>query len=216
MEDITVVIPVGPQKIYANYLPECIESIKRQSLKPFEIILVDDMHGLSPDQYPDCTLIQNKWLCGCGLSWNFGVAAARTNCVFLMGSDDIMLDGCLEECVKAYRDPEGFYNVTCETSAGEKIDLPNNAAMVTKALWKKTGGFPITSTLGAPDALLISIMLKHMSEHIHQVKQGTPLYHVRVHPEQDTGRYAAFFNWEVIQVRNKETERWQPPQWGRM
>lgn len=214
---ISVVLPIGPQHEYLHWLGECLDSIRTQTYFPYEIIVISDGADLSKQDLRGCTVFHNPWPIGCGLSWNFGVALSKTNCVFLMGSDDKLLPECLEACAEAYMltgDTCGFYNVTCITSQGEVISLFNNAAMVTKELWALTGGFPITSTVGAPDALLISILLKHRPHHLHQVREGIPLYWVRIHDSQDTLRYAAHFSEEVISVRNKETARWRVPAWG--
>jgi len=40
--DISVVIPVGPNPAYLDWLPECIESVMNQTHLPKEIIIVDD------------------------------------------------------------------------------------------------------------------------------------------------------------------------------
>ena len=213
LPQITVVVPVGPNKVYRQWLGECLDSIRMQTYPAHEIILIDDMAHLDERETAGCKVYKNPWLIGCGLSWNFGVALSATNCVFLMGSDDGLMPECLEACALAYSDPYGYYNVTCIDSNGTVIDLFNNAAMVTKKLWALTGGFPITSTVGAPDGLLLSILIKHFPQHLHQVRKGEPLYWVRVHPDQDTRRYASVFHQQVIDIRNIETARWRRPEW---
>ena len=47
MEKITVVIPVGPNPVYKEYLPECIESVLNQTYPPDEIFVVDDAAGVN-------------------------------------------------------------------------------------------------------------------------------------------------------------------------
>ena len=42
MADISVVIPVGPDPAYLEWLPECIESVWNQTHPPKEIIIIDD------------------------------------------------------------------------------------------------------------------------------------------------------------------------------
>lgn len=213
--DITVVLPVGPQRAYRNYLGECLQSIREQTVQPQEIIIIDDMADLKKDEIGECSYIRNQWLLGCADSWNIGVANAITNPVFLMGSDDKLLPTCLEECLEEYyrqQKADAWYNVTIQLQNGDTSWLFNNAAMVTKGLWNMTGGFP-PSAFAGPDALLLSIMMVHMPERMLQVKQGTPLYWCRQHPDQDTLRNAARFNQPTIDIRNIETRDWKPPFW---
>lgn len=224
---ITIVVPVGPQPEYKKYLKECIQSIQNQYDPKDEIIVIDDMAYLRySDVYPvpyfhspDRLRIEgNDWLLGCADSWNRGVALAQNDLVLLMGSDDKLLPGALDALRETYTANKGkaaWYNLTMQIDEGPDTGVHtvfNNAAAVTKELWKMTGGFP-PSGFAAPDALMISIMMVHMSDRLIQVKEGTPLYWARVHDAQDTQRMAAPLSWEVIQIRNLETARWKEPKW---
>jgi glycosyltransferase involved in cell wall biosynthesis len=231
---ITIVVPVGPQPEYKKYLGECLESIEAQSTVEDQIILIDDMATVSEqpnsldaawklnpsEAWRDWPYIiyTNDWLLGCADSWNRGVALAANDLVLLMGSDDKLLPGALDALRETYTANKGkaaWYNLTMQIDEGPDTGVHtvfNNAAAVTKELWKMTGGFP-PSGFAAPDALMISIMMVHMSDRLIQVKEGTPLYWARVHDAQDTQRMAAPLSWEVIQIRNLETARWKEPKW---
>jgi glycosyltransferase involved in cell wall biosynthesis len=222
---VSVVVPVGPQKEYLNYLKECVYSISDQMFPQDEIVLVDDMANLnehvdmwSARSKGTIRYTRNDWLLGCADSWNRGVALAKNDLVLLMGSDDVLLPDALDALREAYVENNGnaaWYNLTIQIDEGPDTGTHtvfNNAAAVTKELWKLTGGFP-PSAFAAPDALLISIMMVHMSDRLIQVKEGAPLYWCRVHDAQDTQRMAGPFNWEVIQIRNVETARWKEPTW---
>lgn len=213
MESITVTVPVGPQKVYRKYLPDCIISIQEQMLPGDEILVIDDMAGLTAVDVLGCRLHYNPWLLGCADSWNIGVSLADNEWVILMGSDDKLLPGALDACREVLMDkpdPLGFYNLSCQVDTGEVVTAHNNAAMVSKALWELTGGFPPSAGVGGPDALLISIMMVHLPDHLHQIGGGSPFYWVRTHPEQDTRRQAMVFHSEVLSIRDKETKRWVP------
>ena len=149
--------------------------------------------------------------CGVADAFNFGVALAGNNLVFMLGSDDKMMPTCLEECVKAYDEHkiEGWYNVTTNNATDGNMSIPNNAAMVTQELWKELGGFPPSAGVGAPDALLLSIMMVHMPERIYQVLPGTPLCWLREGDHQDTRKNGWLFATEIIPIRGKETDRWK-------
>lgn len=239
MTEISVVIPVGPNPIYLNWLAECIESAAQQTHKPLEIIIVDDganieiekfvsyplylepekgkvvtklLRNDAEEQNPDIVYYQTAWNVGVADAFNFGIALSSAELVFMLGSDDKMMPTCLEEVVREYEKQKvkGWYNVTIITSGGEVMTLPNNTAAVHKDLWKWTGGFPPSAGVGAPDALLLSILLRHAPYKILQVKEGTPLCWLREHEHQDTRRNAGFFHGEVISIRDKETTRFKP------
>src|SRR5574342_234218 len=221
---ITIVVPVVPQLEYKQYLGECFDSISQQALNEDEIIVIDDMAYLSEVDISryygrgKFHHIKNDWLLGCSDSWNRGVALAKNDLVLLMGSDDRLLPGALDALRESYQEHEGkagWYNLTIQIDDGPDTGIHtvfNNAAAVTKKLWKMTGGFP-PSAFAAPDALLISIMMVHMSDRLIQVKEGTPLYWVRIHNAQDTQRMVATFNQATIDIRNIETARWKEPTW---
>lgn len=227
---LTIVIPVGPQPEYQEYIEECFDSVSAQMENGDEIIFVTDgfvsspfdhtekLYGLgryyTPDRYVRVREYAVPWRVGCADAWNIGVGLSNNEWCLLMGSDDKLLPGCLDTArdvlIDNEPDPLGYYNLTVETSSGNMIALHNNAAFVSKTLWEYTGGFPPSAGAGAPDALIISIMLKHMPQHLHQIDEHTPLYWVREHNAQDTLRQAAFLSKEVIAIRGKETERFNP------
>lgn len=252
MTDISVVIPVGPDPIYLDYLPECLDSIYAQTYLPLDIVLVDDGANLDEadqegiphyvrlfsgrfvwDRYvnysgvvryhsgkhydksfPDVTYLKNLWNVGVADSFNFGVALAQANLVFMLGSDDKMMPTCLEEVVKAYdtHQVEGWYNVTHITEGGAVGAVPNNTAAVTKELWNWLGGFPPSAGVAACDALLLSILMVHAPEKIIQVKEGTPLCWLREGAYQDTRKNMAYFaqSRAVEIIRDLEAKRWTP------
>lgn len=128
---ISVIVPVGPNPAYLQWLPECFDSILKQTYLPQEIILIDDWANLyehGTHKYPFMpgnhlieqtpTLLGHQWYnkelniqyriwkppwnVGVADAFNFGVALSETNLVFLIGSDDRMMPTCLEECVAEY------------------------------------------------------------------------------------------------------------------
>jgi hypothetical protein len=226
MNNISTIIPVGPDPAYKLYLLDAIKSVVEQMEFGDEILVVDDMAHLNSEFFaaipaPEGSTInyvRNDWLLGCDASWNIGVALARNELCILMGSDDLLLPGCFAALREAYDQNDhrdAWYHFTIRLDNGEVHSAFNNAAGVTKGLWKWIGGFPPSAGIGGPDALLISIMMIHGSEKLIQVKEGTPLYWVRQHAAQDTKRLASTFCQQVIDVRNIETARFVPnPGWA--
>ncbi len=219
---ISIALPVGPLPVHKQWLPECLDSLRRQTMPSDDIILLDDMAGL--DGYPpeDCRLWRAPWLLGPAALWNIGVSLAKNDLVLLMGSDDWLEPTCLEEIWQEWerrRDPLGYYSLTVRYNDGRPEplqDLPCNAAAVHKRLWRHTGGFAPEAAVGGMDAAFISVLLYHKSAagNIWPVAKGTPLYNVRVHPGQDTAGRGV---WQgvILQSRDILTRNWAEPRWGR-
>lgn len=223
---LDIIIPVGPHTHDKDWLPECLESIRAQTVKPAKVILIDDMAGLdhgyvnphlSPIPYQ---IWQAPWRIGCSAAWNCGVGLSNNDMglCLLMGADDQLHPQAIEKAFQAYtmvRDDLGYYWMVIQYSDGELQGLPCNAAVVTKTLWKHTGGFPIEGALGAPDAAFISILLGNGSRagNLHKICDD-PIYWVRRHEYQDTARQNRFHS-QIIDVRNVLTATWNPVEWAR-
>ena len=112
-------------------------------------------------------------------------------------------------------------SVTQELSAA-------NAAMVTKTLWRNCGGFPLASTLAAPDAALHQVFADHPEAGKVIMIGDNPLYHYRYHKESATALLRdelpkighLELNGEPLSlldlVRKLSSEFWCPPAWGRL
>lgn len=227
---ITTIIPVGPNPRHQTYLPEAVHSVLKQT-EPGPILLIDDMADLRPEDWPDCTIWRSPWRVGPAAAWNFGVSLATTEYSLLMGSDDWLEPQCLAQCEQAIHkahDPLGYYSLTIRYHNPEGIaapgaaphgtiqDLPCNAAVVSKQLWRHTGGFSPEMGLGSMDAAFISVLIGHDGEagRIRHIAKGVPLYNVRVHNGQEGRTYAPYYG-AIIAVRNALTMLWQRPHWRR-
>lgn len=216
---ISVCIPVGPFKGNKDWLKECLDSVKTQTMKPYEIVIIDDGARLSfSELYTDIyhhvrrlNIWHAPWRLGISHAFNFGVMLAPTECVFMLGSDDTLEPTCLEECYNCYLEhnkEDAYYSVTIKyMDTGELQAQACNAAMVTKGLWRKTGGFPIETAIGGGDSALLSIMLAHKLPG-HSVSIDTPLYNYRRHPDIHTFKLQKW--WHIYNlIRGKLTEDWQ-------
>jgi glycosyltransferase involved in cell wall biosynthesis len=222
---ISVVLPVGPFPADQTYLGECIRSLACQTRTPAALIVVDDMAGVEADfltvaSWPirDVRVHRNVWRLGCADSWNVGVALAPTEYVLLMGADDTLDSAGIAAAVDTIErsdDPLAWYWYAVKYSTGEEQDAPCNAAVVSKTLWRHVGGFPPEAGVGAPDALLISAMIgaKGRAGNLRRIAGGAHYWH-RVHEGQDTRRTGKYWP-EIISIRDKFTESWNPPAWSR-
>lgn len=223
MNPITVVVPVGPSPAYRKYLAECLDSIRAQTTPPAEILVIDDQAHLSQEDVgSDVTLWKTPWLSGVAHVFNFGVALAQHDLVFMLGSDDRLEPHCVADCIAAYeaakRDPLGYYYVDVQYSDGRQQSLACHAAMVTKSLWHHNGGFPVESAVGAPDTVLVSIMLaaRGKAGHLVHVASRTPPYWYRLHADTDTVARSRPFFGAIKAVRDHFTEgaiQWKKPTW---
>lgn len=220
---LTVAIPVGPNQVYKKYLQECLDSLKFQSIKPGEVLLIDDMADIESWGLDfsglEYRIYKNPWLCGVAHSFNFGVVLARFDLVIMLGSDDKLYSWAVEDCLKAwnqYKDPLGYYFCDVEYSDGETQACACNCAMVHKELWKHTGGFPVQSSVGACDSIFLSIILGNNGRagNIIHVKSDKPPFWYRRHNETVTTK-SGDMQGPMFTVRNNLTRTWEKPDWTR-
>ena len=227
---ITVVIPVGPDPVYQRYLPQAIVSVVGQNTQANEILLIDDQAALigewdefyrqtfSTPAYISGRIWRTPWLSGVAHSFNFGVALAKNDLVFMLGSDDRLEPWCLEDCIRAYEANQkrpAYYWVDVQYSDGEQQALACNAAMVHKDLWRSSGGFPVESAVGPCDTMLMSILLTHpeAGKLIH-VKSDKPPYWYRRHDRTYSRVRGSKFADISGVVRDRVTKLWRTPTWA--
>ncbi len=224
---ITVVIPVGPDPIYRDYLPAAIESVVAQTVPPTELLIIDDQahlpawpgRGWSTEhgRIIERRVWSTPWLSGVAHSFNFGVALAANDLVFMLGSDDRLEPHCLEDCLAAYEangKKPAYYWVDVQYSDGEQQRLACNAAMVHKDMWRSSGGFPVESAVGPCDTMLVSILMTHGDAGaMYHVESATPPYWYRRHDQTYSRTRGSKFGGVHGPIRDKVTELWQRPTW---
>lgn len=162
------------------------------------------------------------WHLGIPAAPNIGIALGGTDLVFQMSCDDKLKADCLEECWKEWQhrqDPLGYYWVGVEYSHGETQALPCGHAMIHKALWRRTGGFPPEAAVGHCDPIFMSMMLTHAhgderAGTLYPVAGGRPLYWHREHDDQYTKNQHVFPT-AIDQILQWFTNQWEAPKWGR-
>jgi glycosyltransferase involved in cell wall biosynthesis len=97
--DISVIIPYYNRE---QYIEEAIQSVLAQTLKPLEIIVVNDRSRESSRRYLDryadvCTILDLKVNVGLAGSRNAGIRVARGQFIALLDDDDIWLPEKLEK-----------------------------------------------------------------------------------------------------------------------
>lgn len=224
---VSVVLPVGPNPSNRRWLDQAVLSVSDQTWAKrgdggINLVLIDDMAELGPINFVPSNLSVSvwraPWYMGVAHAFNVGVALAPSELVFMLGSDDWLEPECIEKCVEAFEerhnDPLGYYYVGVRYSdTGETQTVPCHAAMVTRALWRRTGGFPIQSASGACDAAFLSILMGNYPKAGRHwpVADGAPLYNYRRHNDTDTASKAS---WQgvILETRNLVTREWLPRQ----
>lgn len=103
---ISVVIPTCQGE---RWLPDCLDSLQRQTLEDCEIIVVDNSVGeatprLLAERYPQVRLVKFDRPLGFARPVNAGLSAARADLIFLLNDDTVCAVDCLEELLRAARE----------------------------------------------------------------------------------------------------------------
>jgi len=230
---ITVTIPVGPEAHHQEWLGDCLESVVKQTRLPDEVLIIDDMAGLPAGldhTRPFPTRIwHSPWLLGPAHAFNFGVALAENDLVFMLGADDLLAPSCIESCLAQYETngrQDAYYYCpftygirgVAEQADEDRLSKDiSNIAMVTKGLWRKTGGFPIVAALGPCDYIMGAVLKKSGFLHVPvRPLQGHSLYWFRIHEQNQTRiRLREYPGWPYEMVRSLCYDSWKAPQWGR-
>jgi glycosyltransferase involved in cell wall biosynthesis len=164
--EVTVVVPLYN---YASYVLEALNSVRRQTLRELDLIVIDDA---STDQSAELVLgwmkehalrfnrallLRNRSNAGLALSRNAGFDAAETAFVLPLDADNRLRPTCCEECLGVIRRRSaGFAYPTIQTFGdiselrGVRDFLPTRfingnyvdaMALVGKWAWLRAGGY---------------------------------------------------------------------------
>ena len=100
---VTVVIPVWDD--YVRYLPEAIESVRR-NVAEAPIVVVDNASREALPNLEGCNVVRSEARLSVGAARNLGLAAVTTEFVVVLDADDMLLDGALAfMCDRLAADP---------------------------------------------------------------------------------------------------------------
>lgn len=227
---ISVIVTVGPHPSYKKYLQECLNSIHAQEgIAELEIVIIDDAAHIVPEESPwpayariwkeegrSETYYKNPWNLGQAASINIGIANAQYDLIFVMGgSDDILMSGCLQTCLKTWQDQNAKFccvHPVIVTSEGETSTLPQGVWLFSREkVWAPLGGYPREAGIGEVDAIFCSVMLKQGVKMIQA--GGEPLYHHREHPHSLTATKSYLRHDAAGLIRTMCTNEWEDPTW---
>ena len=163
---VTVIMPLYN---YQAYVTEALDSLLQQTLKPIDLVVVDD--GSTDDsvevvlrwmqdhheRFGACTLMRNRRNVKLGATRNVGVTLCETEIYFPMDPDNKLDQGCLENCLAAMeRECVSVIYPRLIVFGGARIMpdtqpwLPHKfasgnyvdaMAMVKKSVWLHVGGY---------------------------------------------------------------------------
>ena len=146
---ISIIIPVYNQ---AKTLKNTLESIKQQTLKDYEIILIDDASADNPckiaQNYTN-NIIKNAKNLGPSVTRNKGIKASKSDILAFIDSDCIATKNWLEKIYKEFNNPAikiimGQVKIPESTLLGNSISalgFPAGANLGFEKVWKVKNGY---------------------------------------------------------------------------
>jgi glycosyltransferase involved in cell wall biosynthesis len=107
---LTVIITVFN---YQDYLPECLDSVKEQTLANLDLVVVDDASTdnsvevalnwlkIHADRFASCRLARQRSNGGPGRARNLAFQLVRTEFVFVLDADNLIYPRCLQRLTEA-------------------------------------------------------------------------------------------------------------------
>ena len=166
LSDVTVAVPLYN---YADTLVEALESVRRQSLRALDLIIVDDR---STDRSLETALawvrshagrfnrvmvIRNQENSGVGFSRNAAFAAAETDYVLPLDADNRLRPRCCEQLLAAVRESKAGFAYPVIQEFGRRSGLIGDApyhpsrfiggnyidamALIARSAWSAAGGY---------------------------------------------------------------------------
>jgi glycosyltransferase involved in cell wall biosynthesis len=164
---------------YQDYIIQCLESVKNQTITTLNLVIVDDCSN-------DQSLTKaNKWLDengkrfneyvlarhlinrGLAYSRNQAVSLAKTKYVFILDADNLLYPRCLESLVGALNNCNASFAYCYLQKFGEATALQNTKpwdlktlaavntidamVLLRKQVWEKVGGYSIMPVMGWED-----------------------------------------------------------------
>lgn len=116
-----------------EYLKKCLEALKNQSNKDFDIIIVDDKSTESGIEdiiagYENITLLKHDENKGFAASVNDGIKASKSEYVFLLNNDAYCETDCIEKLLDAIKNSEeNVFSIQCMMISEKNHELIDSA-----------------------------------------------------------------------------------------
>lgn len=179
----SVVTPVGAKEHHRKWLNECVNSVRAQTLKANEHILVGDGLDLSPME--GATILNLSRHVGV-LCVNNGIEIARNDWIVILNSDDELMPRCLEllsnriEEIQTVGHVDKFY-LRFPVIVSDDKSSPAGQCFH-KDVWKLVGGYPNTIAF---DVYFVDKILRSQYPvyDITRTEDSREFYRYRDHPD---------------------------------
>ena len=174
--EVTVVVPLYN---YAQYIEEALESVRTQTLKSLDLVVVDDASTDSSlsvavawsqrygERFNRITVLRNTVNAGLGLTRNAGFDRAETPYVLPLDPDNRLLPECTADCLSAMMESSAAFVYPRIRQFGDALDLMgidpfepgrfigwnyiDAMALVSKEAWAAVGGYGDLPVMGWED-----------------------------------------------------------------
>jgi len=174
--EVTIIIPLHN---YAHFVEEALDSVKAQSLRVLDLVVVDDQSTddslnvavnwakRNAARFNRLLVIQNRVNSGLGPSRNTGFDATETPYVFPLDADNRLLPECCESSLEVIRRSGAAFVYPTLRHFGDSTDVMGDTpyspmrfaggnyidamALVSKSAWIEAGGYQHMTVLGWED-----------------------------------------------------------------
>jgi len=164
---------------YQQYIKECLESVKKQTLKSFDLLVVDDCSQDNSttvvknwmrenhSRFNRCSLLRHKQNMGLAQTRNTAIDQASTPFVFVLDADNALYPRCLERHMAVLSDCDASFSYSYLEVFGAVKGLQNTIlwdkkilqfgnmvdamVMLRKSAWEQAGGYSIMEVMGWED-----------------------------------------------------------------
>ncbi|MFZ5809916.1 MAG: glycosyltransferase [Chloroflexota bacterium] len=164
---------------YQQYIKECLESVKKQTLKSFDLLVVDDCSQDNSttvvknwmrenhSRFNRCSLLRHKQNMGLAQTRNTAFDQASTPFVFVLDADNALYPRCLERHLAVLCDCDASFSYSYLEVFGAVKGLQNTIlwdkkilqfgnmvdamVMLRKSAWEQAGGYSIMEVMGWED-----------------------------------------------------------------
>lgn len=154
---------------YRDYIISCLESVKSQTLRDLDLIIVDDCSTddsltvtadwleKNESAFRDVLLIRHKSNRGLSYARNTAFAHARTDFVFVLDADNLLYPRCLDRLIDGLKRCDASFAYCLLEKFGEETGIENTRAwnpialqhgnfidamvLHRKAVWERAGGY---------------------------------------------------------------------------